>query len=107
MTTFENRERAEEARFVQAEDAAFRARAKRNRLIALWAAERLGKSGEEARLYAGDVLTADFKEPGDQDVIVKLQQDFEAAGAPLTEQDIRAKWDELIAAAEPNSADSR
>lgn len=94
MTDFNDRERAEEAKFAMDEDTQFRITARRNRLLGQWAAERMGLSAVEAEAYAKAVVQADFEEAGDEDVIRKLLGDLTAAGSDVSESDIRSKLDE-------------
>lgn len=93
MTTFDDRERSYEAKFARDADLKFRAEARRNRLLGEWAAEVLGKSGEEAKAYALTVVTSDFEEPGDEDVFRKLAEDL---AGKVDEAGIRAKMAELV-----------
>ena len=93
MTTFNDRERAEEAKFAHDEDMMFRIQARRNRLVGQWAAERMGLSPEETDAYAKGVVQADFEEAGDEDVIRKLLGDLTSAGIDATEADVRAALD--------------
>src|SRR5688572_24893122 len=81
MTTFDNRKDTFEKKFVHDEELRFKATARRNKLLGLWAADRLGKSGAEAEAYAKSVVMADFQEAGDDDVLRKVQADLEAGGA--------------------------
>ena len=92
MTTFDDRERSYEAKFARDADLQFKAEARRNRLLGEWAAELLGKSGEEAKAYALTVVSSDFDEPGDEDVYRKLAADLEGKADEAT---IRAKMAEL------------
>ena len=93
MTTFDDRERSYEAKFARDADLQFKAEARRNRLLGEWAAELLGKSGEEAKAYALTVVSSDFDEPGDEDVYRKLAADLEGKADEAT---IRAKMAELV-----------
>lgn len=93
MTTFDDRERSYEAKFARDADLQFKAEARRNRLLGEWAAELLGKSGEEAKAYALTVVSSDFEEPGDEDVYRKLAADLEGKADEAT---IRAKMAELV-----------
>ncbi len=93
MTDFNDRERAEEAKFAMDEDTQFRITARRNRLLGQWAAERMGLSAVEAEAYAKAVVQADVEEAGDEDVIRKLLGDLTNAGVEVTEGDIRAALD--------------
>lgn len=93
MTTFDDRENAFEAKFAHDEEMKFKAEARRNKLIGLWAAGLLGKSEEEAAAYAKEVIAADFQEAGEEDVFRKLSADL---GARADEATIRAKMAELM-----------
>lgn len=90
MTTFDDRERAEEAKFARDEEMVFRITARRNRLLGQWAAERMNLSAVEAEAYAKSVVQADFEEAGDEDVVRKLLGDLVAAGVDATEAEVRA-----------------
>ncbi|WP_376873947.1 DUF1476 domain-containing protein [Albirhodobacter sp. R86504] len=103
MTTFDDRENAFEAKFAHDAELQFRVDARRNKLVGLWAAGLLGKSGDEAAAYAKEVVAADFEEAGHEDVVRKLTADL---GAKATDADIRAKMAEcLIEAKAQISAD--
>jgi hypothetical protein len=93
MSTFDDRESAFENKFAHDEEMKFRAEARCNRLLGLWAAELLGKSGEEADEYAKDVIRADFEEAGHDDVIRKVMADL---GDKASESEIRAKREEMM-----------
>ena len=88
MTTFDNRENAFENQFAHDAEMQFKVTARRNKLLGLWAAERLGHSGEAAETYARSVVAADFEEAGDEDVIRKLVADLATTGT--SDADIRA-----------------
>ena len=90
MTDFNDRERAEEAKFAHDEEMHFRIHARRNRLLGQWAAERMGLSAVEAEAYAKSVVQADFEEAGDEDVIRKLLGDLVSAGQDISDADVRA-----------------
>ncbi|WBU64606.1 DUF1476 domain-containing protein [Paracoccus aerodenitrificans] len=96
MTTFDDRERSYEAKFARDADLQFKAEARRNRLLGEWAAEQLGKTGEDAKAYALSVVTSDFEEPGDEDVFRKVSADLEGKA---DEAQIRAKMAELVGVA--------
>jgi hypothetical protein len=93
MTTFDDRENAFEAKFAHDSEMQFRAEARRNKLLGLWAAELIGKSGEDAAAYALEVVSADFEEAGDEDVVRKVVADL--AGKASADE-IRAKMKELL-----------
>ncbi len=97
MTTFDKREEGFESKFAHDEELKFKAFARRNKMLGLWAAALLGKSGAEADAYAKDVVLADLQEQGDEDVVRKLMADL--AGKGVTEQQIRAQMSELLAQA--------
>jgi len=94
MTTFDDRERAHEAKFALDEETAFRVTARRNRLVAHWAAARMNLTPEEADAYAKAVVQADFEEAGDEDVVRKLMGDLTAAGVETDEAAVRRALDE-------------
>lgn len=90
MTSLQDRERVEEAKFARDEDLEFRIQARRNRLLAHWAAERMGLSATESESYAQEVVQADFEEAGDEDVVRKLICDMIMAGVEVQEAQVRA-----------------
>lgn len=94
MTTFDDRERAFEAKFARDEEMAFRVIARRNRLLGLWAAEKMKLTPEEADAYSKAVVQADFEEAGDEDVIRKLMGDLTAAGVECNEAIVRQSLDD-------------
>ncbi|TDI59801.1 MAG: DUF1476 domain-containing protein [Alphaproteobacteria bacterium] len=96
MTTFDKRKDAYESKFAHDEALKFRSEARRNKLLGLWAAELLGKSGEEADAYAREVVRADFEEPGDEDVFRKVRADFDAAGVDQSDHQLRRNMDEFM-----------
>jgi hypothetical protein len=99
MTTFDEREKAFERRFAHDEELRFRATVRRNKLIGLWAAEKLGLSGAEADAYAKEVIRADFTVPGDSDLIAKMRNDFDAKGVAETDTQIQLMLLEFMATA--------
>jgi Uncharacterized conserved protein len=99
MTTFDKREEAFEKKFAHDEELRFKATARRNKLLGLWAAEQLGKSGPDAEAYAKSVVLADFEEAGDDDVFRKVRADFDAAGVGQSDHQIRRTMTELMAQA--------
>ena len=102
MTTFEDRENAFENKFAHDAEMQFRAEARRNKLLGLWAAGLMGKDGAEAEAYAREVIKADFEEAGDEDVYRKL---FSDVGDKADEKTIRAKMTELMAEAKAQLMD--
>lgn len=99
MTTFDKREEGFEKKFALDAEQKFKAEARRNRLLGIWAAEKLGLTGDAATAYSKEVVAADFEEAGDQDVQNKVLKDFAAKGIAVAAADVRAKMDELMAAA--------
>ena len=99
MTTFDKREEGFEKQFAHDEELKFKAMARRNKLLGLWAAEKLGVSGPAADTYAKEVVMADFEEAGDDDVLRKVRKDFESKGVAQSDQQIRAMMDQLLATA--------
>jgi len=96
VPTFEDRENAFENKFAHDAEMQFKAEARRNKLLGLWAADLMGKSGDDAAAYAREVVAADFQEAGDDDVLRKVAGDL---GALATPEAIRAKMTELMAEA--------
>jgi hypothetical protein len=99
MTTFDSREEGFEKKFALDEEQRFKATARRNRMVGQWAAQKLGLNGEAATTYAKEVVAADFEEPGDGDVLRKVERDLTAKGVTVTTADIRAKLNEFMAEA--------
>lgn len=96
MTTFDDRENAFENKFAHDEGLKFKAEARRNKLLGLWVADLLGKSGDAAAAYAKEVVASDFAEAGDEDVYRKVAADL---GGKADEATIRARMAELMAEA--------
>lgn len=99
MTSFDKREEGFEKKFALDEEQKFKAIARRNKLLGLWVAERIGKSGADADAYAKEVVAADFEEAGDDDVVRKVKGDLDARGVAVSDQDIVVKMGELMAVA--------
>jgi hypothetical protein len=99
MTTFDKREEAFERQFAHDEELRFKATARRNRLLGLWAAEKLGLSGAEAQSYAKSVVMSDFEEAGEHDVMRKIRKDFDAKGIEQSDHQISRVMTELMAQA--------
>ena len=98
MTTFDEREKAFEAGFAHQQDEEFRAAARRDRLLGLWAGEKLGLSGDALQDYMLSVMRSDLREPGDGDVFEKLVADFAEKGVDIMPSEVRAKMDTLLTA---------
>jgi hypothetical protein len=99
MTTFDKREEGFEKKFAVDEELKFKANARRNRLLGMWAAEKLGLSGAEADEYAKTVVMSDFEESGDHDVFRKIRKDFDDKGVKESDHQIRRTMDEMMAKA--------
>ena len=96
MTTFDKREKDEEARYKRDEEIKFKVTARRNKLLGLWVAEQLGIQGDAAETYAKQVVAADFDRPGDSDVVEKVLKDFGAKGIAMDEHRLRKEMDRLV-----------
>ena len=99
MTTFDKREEGFEKRFAVDEELKFKANARRNKLLGMWAAEKLGLSGAEADAYAKTVVMSDFEESGDHDVFRKIRKDFDDKGVKESDHQIRRTMEEMMAKA--------
>ena len=99
MTIFDKREEGFENEFAHDEALKFKATARRNKFLGLWAAEKLGLAGADAEAYANAFVVADIESIGDHDVFGKLRKDFDAKGVGLSDQQIRHTIDELTAKA--------
>ena len=99
MTTFDKREEGFEKKYALDEEQRFKAMARRNKLLGLWAAEKMGLSGAEADAYAKSVVAADFEEAGDEDVFRKIRGDLDAKNVQQSDHQIRRTMDELLGTA--------
>jgi len=99
MSSMKDREEGFERKFAFDEELRFKANARRNKALGLWAAEKLGKSGADADAYAKEVVMSDIAEAGDHDVLRKVKADFDAAGVDQSEHQIRKTMDDLMAKA--------
>ena len=99
MNSFDKREEGFEKKFVHDEELRFKATARRNRLLGLWAADKLGLKGAEADAYAKEVVVSDLEEAGDHDVFNKIRKDFDAKGVSQSDHQIHRTMDELMARA--------
>ena len=96
MTTFNEREKGFEAKFKHDEELRFKVTARRNKLLGLWAAEKMGVSGADAETYAKEVIASDFDRPGDDDVLEKVHGDLEGKGLGLSAPDVRKEMERLL-----------
>lgn len=99
MTTFDQREEGFERKFVEDEALEFKATARRNRLLGLWAGELMGLNAAGLDDYAAAIVRADVTTPGDEDVLRRVSRDLEGAGIKVSEGQVRGKMDELLAIA--------
>jgi hypothetical protein len=99
MSTFDKREEGFERKFAHDEEVRFKARARRNKMLGLWAAQLLGLTGDAADAYAKEIVIVDFEEPGDDDVFARIRKDFDAKGVAQSDHQIRRTIDELMAKA--------
>ena len=99
MNTFDKRQEGFEKKFAHDAELEFKASARRNKLLGLWAAEKMGLSDEEAKGYAKEVIKSDFEEAGDDDVFRKIRGDFDAKNIEQSDHQIRRTMDELMATA--------
>jgi hypothetical protein len=99
MTTFDKREEGFEKQFAHDEELRFKATARRNRLLGLWAADKLGLTGAEADAYAKEVVLSEFEDAADRDVFGKIRRDFDAKGVAVSDHQIRRTMNDLLAQA--------
>jgi hypothetical protein len=99
MSGFDKRREGQEAKFAHDEALKFKATARRNKLLGLWAAGKMGLSGADADAYAKEVVKADFEEAGDDDVFRKIRKDFDGKSVALSDHQIRREMEDLMATA--------
>jgi hypothetical protein len=99
MSGFDDRQKGQEAKFAFDSEKKFKAEARRNKLLGIWAAELMSLSGDEAKAYAAEVVAADFEEAGDEDVFRKVSGDLKAKGVSIGDDVIRQKMATLVAVA--------
>jgi len=99
MSTFDDRQRGEEAKFAMNQAVEFKVVARRNKLLGLWAADLLGLTGSDAEAYAKTVVMSDLEEPGDDDVLRKVRGDFDIKGVDRPDARIREQMNELLSVA--------
>ena len=96
MATFKEREKAHEAKWAQDQEMTFRIGVRRNKLLGLWAADLMGVNGAAAETYAKEVVEADFKEPGEEDVFEKVMADLKDKGVDVSEHRVRKEMSDLL-----------
>ena len=99
MTSMNDREEGFERKFAHDEELRFKALARRNKLLGLWAAEKLGKTGPDAEAYAKEIVRSDLEEAGEEDVFRRIRKDFDASGVAQSDQQIRESMSGLLAEA--------
>lgn len=99
MSTFDKREDEFEKKFAHDEELRFKAKARRDKMLGLWAAEKLGRRAQDAEAYAASLIAADLTEAGDDEVFSKIRADFDAAGVAQSDHQIRRTMEELLAKA--------
>ena len=102
MSSMKDRENAFENKYAHDAEMQFKAEARRNKLLGLWAADLMGKTGDDAQAYAKEVIKSDFQEAGDEDVFRKVKGDL---GEKVSDADLRAKMAELMIAAKAQLVD--
>jgi hypothetical protein len=99
MSGFDDRKKGQEGKFAHDQEMEFKISVRRNKLLGAWAAELMGKSGEEAEIYAKEVIISDMEEKGDEDVFRKVRGDLDAANVEMSDHRIRREMEELMAVA--------
>ena len=99
MSGIDDRGDAFEKKFAHDAELKFKAEARRNKLLGQWAAEKLGKSGDDAEAYSKEVIMADFEEAGDEDVFRKIRKDFDDNGVDQSDHQIRRTMEEMLSKA--------
>ena len=89
MSSFDDRQKGFEKKFVHDEEIQFKVNAKRNKYLGEWVAEKLGKKDQSKEIYIQEVIKSDFEEPGDEDVFRKIQKDLKESGIEILDQEIR------------------
>ena len=98
MSSFDDRQRAEEAKYARDQETQFKVHARRNKLLGLWAAEKMGLGGETAEAYAREIVEVDFEEPGQEDVYRRIAADLAAKNVNISEHRIRREMEDLLEA---------
>lgn len=99
MSGFKKREKSFEGKFAHDAELEFKATARRNKLLGLWAAEKMGLSDDDAEAYAKTVVIADLEEIGEEDVFRKIRGDFDAKNVDQSDHQIRREMNEFMATA--------
>ncbi len=99
MAGFDDRKRGQEGKFAHDQEMEFKIMVRRNKLLGIWVAELLGKTGADAEAYAKEVIISDMEEKGDEDVFRKVRGDLDAANVEMSDHRIRRQMEELLASA--------
>ncbi|WP_340151721.1 DUF1476 domain-containing protein [uncultured Sneathiella sp.] len=99
MAGFDDRKRGQEGKFAHDQEMEFKVMVRRNKLLGIWVAELLGKTGADAEAYAKEVIISDMEEKGDEDVFRKVRGDLDAANVEMSDHRIRRQMEELLASA--------
>ncbi|MZR30372.1 DUF1476 domain-containing protein [Sneathiella litorea] len=99
MSGFDDRKKGQESKFAHDQEMEFKISVRRNKLLGAWAAELMGKTGEDAEVYAKEVIISDMEEKGDEDVFRKIRGDFDAQSIEMSDHRIRRQMEELLALA--------
>ncbi len=99
MSGFDKRREGYESKFAHDQDLKFKATARRNKLLGLWAADKMGITGDAAAEYAKEVVKSDFEEAGDDDVFRKIRKDFDAKSVAISDHQIRREMEDLMTTA--------
>ena len=99
MSQFDDRQKGYEGKYAHDQELEFKAQVRRNRMLAEWAGELMGKSAEEIEAYKKEVVKADFEEAGDEDVFRKIRRDLDAHNVEQSDHQIRRHMDEYLAKA--------
>jgi len=96
MSSFDDRKKGFEKKFVHDEEMQFKVNAKRNKYLGEWVAEKLGKKDQNKEIYVQEVIKSDFAEPGDEDVFKKVKADLNKVGFENIDDEIRNKMNETM-----------
>lgn len=107
MTAFDDRKKGFESKFAREEKLGFDVEARLSKLYGLWAAEKLGLSGDEAKAYAAEVVNANLDEPGFEDILRKVRADFEAKGVDISDHVMRVELDKWLAEAKKQISEKK
>ena len=99
MSGFDDRKKGQEGKFAHDQEVEFKSMVRRNKLLGIWAAELMGKTGDAAEAYAKEVVVADMEEKGEEDVYRKIRGDLDAQNVEMSDHRIRRQMEELLSVA--------